>query len=67
MAISNGNGNGAKRWKAQREKILFFCGLAIIGFELINAELLGGVFHPEFLLAGAALCGISITNWGDRK
>jgi hypothetical protein len=44
-----------------------FFGLGMIGFETVNAELLSGTFHLEFLLAGLALCGVSIAQWGDRK
>jgi len=60
----NGNGNG---WKVTKEKVLMFSGLTLIGFEAFNAELLMGTFHLEFLLAGLALCGVSIAQWGDRK
>lgn len=42
-------------------------GLILIGFEAVNAEIRGGSFHLEFLLAGLALCGISIAQWGDRN
>lgn len=57
---------GVDKWRLTREKILMFCGLAVIGAEFINAELFHGTFHSEFLLVGAALCGISITQWGDK-
>ncbi len=60
------NGNGDKKWRATREKILFYAGLIIIAASFINSEIVGGVFHYEFLLAGAALSGISIAQWGDR-
>jgi hypothetical protein len=60
----NGNGNG---WKATKEKILMFAGLAIVGIELVHAEIFSGTFHLEFLIAGLALCGVSIAQWGDRK
>jgi hypothetical protein len=63
MAENNGNGS----WKVTREKILMFFGLAMIAFETIHAELFTGAFHLEFLLAGLALCGVSIAQWGDRK
>ncbi len=57
---------GVDKWKALREKILMFCGLGIIGGEFVNAELFRGTFHYEFLVVGAALCGISIAQFGDR-
>lgn len=50
-----------------RERVLMVAGLIVIGVELVNSEVLGGVFHFEFLIAGLALCGISITSWGDKQ
>lgn len=41
-------------------------GVCVILFELINGEVLGRTFHYEFLIAGLALCGIGITQIGDR-
>lgn len=69
MSTPNGqNGdNGDKRWRLLREKILMFSGLTLTGASFINSEIRGGVFHYEFLIAGLALCGISIAQWGDRK
>jgi hypothetical protein len=54
-------------WKITREKILMYSGLTLVGASFINSEILGGVFHYEFLIAGLALCGISIAQWGDRR
>lgn len=51
----------------RREGILFLLGVAVICVEVVNAEILGRTFHYEFLIAGLALCGVSITTWGDRK
>lgn len=53
--------------KISREAILLTAGLIIAAVELIHAEILGGVFHYEFLILAAALCGVSITQWGDRQ
>lgn len=50
-----------------REKILMFVGLGLIIFESALAERLGDVFHFEIVLAGLALCGVSIAQWGDKK
>lgn len=61
------NGSGDKGWRLNRERILMFFGLALISAEFINAELRGATFHLEFLLGGLALCGISITQWGDKR
>ncbi len=58
--------NKVDSWKLTREKILMFSGLALIAAEFVNAELFGGTFHIEFLLIGGALCGVSISRWGDR-
>lgn len=54
-------------WRITKEKILMFSGLTLIGFEAITADVLGGTFHIEIVLAGLALCGVSITQWGDKK
>jgi hypothetical protein len=67
MAQNRNNGEGERPWKVTKEKILMFAGLAIIFSELVNAEVFGRTFHFEFLLAGLALCGISIAQWGDHK
>lgn len=50
-----------------REKILTFCGLTLIAFEAVNAEVRGASFHYEFLVCGLALCGIAIAGWGDKR
>lgn len=55
------NGDG---WIKTREKVLLFLGVFVILFETINAELFTGTFHIEILIAGLALCGVSITQWG---
>jgi hypothetical protein len=68
--VTQHNGNGRhkeKPWSLKREKILFSFGIALIVAEFINAEIRGSTFHLEFLIIGAAFCGISIAQWGDRK
>jgi hypothetical protein len=60
---SNGNNRG---WQARKERILFWAGLTLIGYEVLVPELLGENFHFEVLLTGLALCGVAITQWGDR-
>jgi hypothetical protein len=60
-------GNGHKAWRLTREKILMFAGLTLIAASFINSEVFGGIFHIEYVGAGLALCGISITQWGDKK
>lgn len=64
---SNGNGNSSGRWKLRREQILLAAGLLIAFGEFVNAEILGGAFHGEFLLLATAFCGAAVTQWGDRK
>lgn len=59
--------NGRSTWQLTKEKILMWSGLVLIGAEFVNSEVLGRSFHGEFLLAGAALCGVSIASWGDKK
>lgn len=44
-----------------------YVGIAIICFEVVHAELFNGTFHQEFLLAGLALCGVAITQWGRKN
>lgn len=64
------NENGHKKrtaWSIQKEKILMFCGLILIGYESIVSSIIGQPFHFEILLAGLALCGISLTQWGDKQ
>lgn len=59
--------DGAQRWKLTKEKILMFAGLIVIFSELLTSEVFEKPFHFEFLLAGLALCGISIAQWGDKQ
>ena len=60
--------DGQKRHRVfTRENLLLTLGIAIIVGEFINAEALGRTFHYEFLLLGAALCGVGITQLGERK
>jgi len=59
----NSNGNG---WKITKEKILFFSGLVLIGFEAITPFFSSTAFRFEVVLAGLALCGVSIAQWGDK-
>jgi hypothetical protein len=59
--------NGDRQWRHTKEKILMSTGLVLILGSFVNSELFGNTFHYEFLIAGLALCGISITQWGDRR
>lgn len=56
-----------RRSHFSKENILFALGIAVIIFEVIHAEVLGRPFHYEFLIAGLALCGVSITQMADRR
>ena len=58
---------GSKKTWLCRENILLGLGVLIIVVELVNSELIGHRFHYEFLLAGLTLCGVGITQIGDRK
>lgn len=53
--------------RISRQSLLMTLGVAIIIFEVVNAEVLDRPFHYEFLIAGLALCGVSITQITDRK
>lgn len=55
------------RWYHRKENLLAALGFTIIIFEVVSAEVLGRPFHIEFLILGAALCGVSITQWGDKR
>jgi len=63
----NPDGLGASKVSLTWDNALKIAGLVIIGFEAINAEILSGTFHPEFLLCGLALCGIGIAQGIDRS
>jgi hypothetical protein len=65
--VPDRNDNGHRQWSLTKEKILMFAGRIIIFSEAVSTEAFGRPFHFEFLLAGLALCGISITQWGDKK
>lgn len=57
----------AKKWKITREKILLNAGLIMMGSQIAIEILQPENFRFEFLIAGGALCGISIAQWGDRR
>jgi hypothetical protein len=52
--------------RLSRENILMVLGIVVIVAEFISAEVLERPFHYEFLIAGLALCGIGITQLGDK-
>ena len=56
-----------ERWLLTREKILMVAGLLLIAYESIVPDLSGEPFHFEILLAGLALCGVSIAQWSDKQ
>lgn len=65
---SNGSAQRGKQKWLSWENTFRFAGLSLLLAETVNAEFLGGTFHSEFLLAGLALCGISIAQgWDKRK
>lgn len=65
--MSGLNGDRRKRWLLTREKILMCCGLLLVGYESVIIDLIGEPFHFEIILAGLALCGVSISQWQDRR
>lgn len=65
--MANKTSGNRERWLLTREKILMICGLCLIGYEAIFADILGQPFHFEILLAGLALCGVAIGQWGDKQ
>jgi cytochrome c biogenesis protein CcdA len=56
-----------QKWSLTKERILMMAGLAVIFYTIGVVPFLHQQFHPEYLLAGVALCGVSIAQWGDRK
>jgi hypothetical protein len=60
------NGNGHKRWLLQKDKLLVFSGLCLIGGTFVVYIFIREVRY-EFLMTGTALCGLGIAQWGDRK
>lgn len=67
MTKSNGDNGDQQRWRLTKEKVLMRSGLTLIAAEFINAEIISGTFHLEFVIAGCALCGISLAQGLDRK
>lgn len=62
------NGNHERReqpWTL-RDKILMMFGLGLIAASFVVTEIFRGPFHFEFLIAGLALCGITVVQWGSR-
>jgi hypothetical protein len=55
------------RWEFKREVILFALGVGIIVYTVVIIPFLKQEFHPEYLIAGVALCGVSVTSLGDKK
>jgi hypothetical protein len=57
-------------WHLSKEKILLSVGIVLIFAEFVVTEFLARPYHIEYLLAGLALCGTSITGWvakGETK
>ncbi len=53
-------------WSRTREKILMVFGLSLIVAQFVWTEM-GGPFHVEFLILAGGLCGVSLTQRGDKK
>ncbi len=54
-------------WQLTKEKILMYAGLGFCSAEFIAVEAFNRPWHFEWLILGAALCGVSIASWGDKK
>jgi hypothetical protein len=59
--------SGKDTWKVTKEKLLMFAGLILIVFEAAASVLVMSTFRFELVLAGLALCGVSIAQWGDKN
>lgn len=59
--------NKKKESKWNRANVLMAVGLVILFASWVNSEALGNTFHFEYLVVAAAFCGVSITQWGDKK
>ena len=54
-------------WRLTKEKILLTAGLTLIAAEFAASEFFNRPYHIEFLLAGLALCGVTITQWAAKS
>lgn len=61
MRKLRGNGLGI------RECILLGAAGVIVLIEMINAEVLGRTFHPEFLIFAGSLVTAAIAGWGEKR
>jgi len=57
---------GIKNGWATKDKVLMFAGLSLIAFEAGASVMAATTFRFELVLAGLALCGVSIAQWGDK-
>jgi hypothetical protein len=63
MALGSNNNSG---WKATKEKVLLTAGLSLIGFSAAVSVFASAAFRYELVIAGLALCGVGLAQWGDR-
>lgn len=59
--------NGDRRFNRRKEWILLIFGLAGIAFVVGIMPALNYEFHIEYLMIFAALIGIPLAKWGDRR
>jgi hypothetical protein len=65
--VTNGSGHGSNKWNATKEKILLIAGLVCLGVYMGAFIFYDRKFPIEFLLLIAAMFGLSIAAWGDKK
>lgn len=68
MADNGDNGlrKDRERWALTKEKVLMYSGLGLIASQVI-LRAVGSGWSYQFVLAGLALCGVAITQWGEKK
>lgn len=52
---------------SQREWILMVLGAFLLFFTIVIMPAIGYEFHFEYLLAGLALCGVSLASGMDKR
>lgn len=65
MGQDNGDKRRRDQWSLHREQILLGAGLAVIFVQIILASV-GAFWSYQFVLAGLALCGVAITQLGNK-
>lgn len=63
--MANENG-GSSQWKVTKERILLWAGIVCLAVYM-GSFIAGRQFPIEFLVLIAAMFGLSLAAWGDKK